>query len=155
MVGKRYEVSETSAPVSLPHCLTFTSNNTYVAMKVLRAKFSENCKELEFYNHISRVHPAVPGKEHAARLLDSFNFSGPNGIHCCLVLELMGPNIQDMLYNNSKFEVWFGPDEYDDLGHWEYIYSINISKLICRQTLQGLGFLHNEGITHGGTYSTS
>jgi len=124
-------------------------------MKVLRAKFSENCKELEFYNHISRVHPAVPGKEHAARLLDSFNFSGPNGIHCCLVLELMGPNIQDMLYNNSKFEVWFGPDEYDDLGHWEYIYSINISKLICRQTLQGLGFLHNEGITHGGTYSTS
>jgi len=122
-------------------------------MKFLRAEFSENCKEVQFYEHISRAQPSAPGKAHTAHLLDSFSFSGPNGTHCCLVLELMGPNIQDMLDNNSQFELWFEPNEYEDYGHWEYFYPINISKLICAQVLQGLGFLHREGITHGGTYN--
>lgn len=120
-------------------------------MKSLLAKFSKNCKEIKFYEDISKVHASAPGKAHVTHLLDTFSFSGPNGTHCCLVLELMGPSIQDMLGNNSQFEVWFWPNGYDDDGHWEYIYPINISKVICTQTLQGLEFLHRQEITHGDT----
>lgn len=117
-------------------------------MKFMKAKVSEDCKELKFYEYLSRVPPGEPGYEYISHMLDTFTFNGPNGTHRCLVLEVLGPDIQKMLDQNPRFAVYFDC-EHDP--HWDFIFPQSISREVCSQAVQGLGFLHRHGITHGGT----
>ena len=45
-----------------------------------------------------------PGHVHTIELLDSFTHVGPNGIHQCLVSEVLRPSIESRInaYENSK-----------------------------------------------------
>lgn len=67
------------------------------------------------------------GKEYVVQLLDSFVISGPNGKHMCLVFEMMGRHILSLI---KKF---------DHQG-----LSIPMVKVICKQILLGLSFLHTQ-----------
>ena len=79
---------------------------------------------------------------YVTKLLDSFQHKGPNGIHLCLVYEIMGPDIESMVEElpdltsrnnegvNIRYPTW-------------------MTKSILRQVLQGLVFLHKQGIVHG------
>src|SRR3954453_22110896 len=74
-------------------------------------------------------------------LLDHFYHQGPNGRHLCLAFEPMGPStaymVEELPCNQQrrpgavpKYPVW-------------------MAKEILGQALQGLDFLHRNGIAHG------
>ena len=67
-------------------------------------------------------------------MTDSFQTSGPNGNHECLVLELLGPSVADYLDAHSMERL---PG--------------TLAKTIAKQGLLGLCFLHERGIAHAGT----
>jgi serine/threonine-protein kinase SRPK3 len=69
-------------------------------------------------------------------MLDSFQLSGPNGKHECIVLELLGPSIRDLL------ESCFGGERLPG----------KVAKSVAKQTLLGLDYLHKRKIGHGGMY---
>ena len=68
----------------------------YVAIKVSISK-SENDggnREAQILKKLAASHPSP---QHIMRMLDDFNLEGPNGIHKCLVLELLGPSVPDII----------------------------------------------------------
>jgi serine/threonine-protein kinase SRPK3 len=83
---------------------------------------------------IAAKHSNQPGYQHVMALQDSFQISGPNGTHECLVLELLGPSVADLLDAHSGTERLSG----------------TLAKTIAKQTLFGLCFLHEQEIAHAG-----
>ena len=73
------------------------------------------------------------GKKHVIQLLDHFRHEGPNGMHLCLVLELLGPSIL------SKAESYSTNRLPGDIA-WE----------ASKQIVHGLTYIHALGIVHGG-----
>ena len=81
-------------------------------------------------------------------LLDSFEHRGPNGLHRCLVFDVMGPNSSAMF--NYLPSNWHPPGKSGEpsenrggrLAFW-------IAKSVMRQILLGIDFLHKNGIAHG------
>ena len=76
------------------------------------------------------------GKKHVIQLLDHFRHEGPNGMHLCLVLELLGPSIL------SKAESYSTNRLPGDIA-WE----------ASKQIVHGLTYIHALGIVHGGQLS--
>ncbi|KAG6042469.1 hypothetical protein E4U17_001434 [Claviceps sp. LM77 group G4] len=66
-------------------------------------------------------------------MLDHFTLVGPNGTHECLVLELLGPNVQDIVQRSCKGSRL----------------SSRLAKVFAKQALQGLDFLAVNNIGHG------
>jgi hypothetical protein len=83
---------------------------------------------------ITAKHSDQPGYQHLMKMQDSFQISGPNGTHECLVLELLGPSAADILDADSGIERLPG----------------TLARTIAKQTLLGLCFLHEQEITHAG-----
>lgn len=81
---------------------------------------------------------AYPTPQHVISMLDAFDLTGPNGTHKCLVLELLGSNIPDII------------DAYFPDGRLPG----DLAKRIIKQTLIGLDTLHQHEICHGGTSQT-
>ena len=75
------------------------------------------------------------GSKHIVRFLDEFLHQGPNGIHQCLVFELLGPTLDYVISEYHEFE---------DLLEPETILRLS------EQLLQGIAFLHEVGYVHGG-----
>lgn len=69
------------------------------------------------------------------QLLDCFHHTGPNGTHNCLVTELLGPPLSNMLECYEYRGQTFRPD--------------TILRASC-QMLDALDFCHQAGIAHGG-----
>lgn len=67
-------------------------------------------------------------------LLDEFVHSGPNGLHACLILELLGPSVSTYV------------EERCPNGRMPGM----LAKEVSRQALLGLECLHHLGISHGG-----
>lgn len=78
---------------------------------------------------------------HVVALLDSFQLIGPNGLHTCLVFEPIGPSaaplVEDLPCNQPH-----------TLGQ-PIRYSKAMAKMIIKQLLSALAFIHEHGITHG------
>lgn len=72
------------------------------------------------------------------QLLDSFSHHGPNGIHQCLVFELLGPAVDIVLQDYSE-----GCDKLDP----------EIILRMSTQLLRAIKFIHSAGMCHGGEYS--
>lgn len=75
-----------------------------------------------------------PGQSHLVQLLDYFAHVGPNGTHSCLVLELLGPSVPDvinLLYRDERLPA-------------------ALAKSTARQALLGIDFLAWQKIGHGG-----
>lgn len=79
-----------------------------------------------------------PGSQHIVRLLDDFSHVGPNGVHTCVVLELLGPNIPAVI------EAQFADARLPGA----------IAKRTCKEVLLALAFLHEHRIGHGGKWSS-
>lgn len=72
--------------------------------------------------------------ECTVKMLDEFDLKGPNGSHKCLVYELLGPNIPDII--DAHFPEGRLPGK--------------LAKVIAKQRLIGLDSLHQRNIGHGG-----
>ncbi|KAF8465485.1 kinase-like domain-containing protein [Kalaharituber pfeilii] len=124
-----------------------------VALKILRADASTDSKEVKVMRQLlagentvlGSKQPIHPGRSHLVQLKETFTISGPNGAHLCLILELMGPTLTDMVSRDPRYRF---PRE--DGSGWRYCYPIPASKEICRQLLCALDYIHKQGFTHGG-----
>jgi serine/threonine protein kinase len=79
---------------------------------------------------------------YAVRLLDDFYHAGPNGHHQCLVFELLGPSIDNVI--NSCNPLNGEPRTADDGIDPRVVLRVS------RQLLVALGILHKRSIAHGG-----
>ncbi|KAJ4138727.1 hypothetical protein NW768_002594 [Fusarium equiseti] len=115
-------------------------NSRYVALKILVAENKEQSHELDILHHLAKV-ASKDGLRHITQLLAEFDQQGPNGIHKCLVFEPMGPSANSMVYELPQFN----PRKFG----MEIRYPPQMAKGILKQSLQGLAFLHKNGIAHG------
>jgi serine/threonine-protein kinase SRPK3 len=102
-----------------------------VKISVAEQEHVREMRELQTMRELASYHPSPT---HVVQLLDDFDLTGPNGFHKCLVYELLGPNIPDVI------------DAYFSGGRLPG----RLAKIIAKQTLAGLNDLHQRNIGHGG-----
>ncbi|KAG6094212.1 hypothetical protein E4U31_006375 [Claviceps sp. LM219 group G6] len=108
------------------------TRDRYVAVKIMVSEVQES-RELKMLRALSALPKLHPGSSYVNRMLDHFTHVGPNGSHNCLVLELVGPNVGEVV------EYYCMDDRLP----------ANLAKLFAKQTLQGLDFLALNNIAHG------
>ncbi|KIH91389.1 serine protein kinase [Sporothrix brasiliensis 5110] len=119
------------------------AENRFVALKVVIAKAgrSADLPEVKLYKHLASVSQRADLDRHVTKLLDTFDISGPNGTHACLVFEPMGPTVSSMvgqlpqfvrrpLFVKARYPLW-------------------MAKQIVRGALEALSFVHHHGVAHG------
>ena len=134
-----------------------TRMNTYVAVKIMTANSSTTEQESSILEHLTRGDDQRPGKKHVMTLLDSFAHHGPNGVHRCLVFDVMGPSTSTMFEHlppslkgpGGEPKDLAGGENFDRCADDRGRYPLWMAKSILRQTLLGIDFLHNNGIAHG------
>nr|XP_036580255.1 serine/threonine-protein kinase SRPK3 [Colletotrichum truncatum]KAF6788087.1 serine/threonine-protein kinase SRPK3 [Colletotrichum truncatum] len=114
--------------------------NRYVALKILVSAVSSSTAELNILRHLAKV-AQKDAAQHIVHLLGDFDHRGPNGVHKVLVLEPMGSSVNSMVEELPQFNP-------RTLG-MRVRYPPQMAKRILKQSLQGLAFLHKNGIAHG------
>lgn len=115
-------------------CHDLEQDNAYVALKVYINNPARPQRELPVYRHINSLGAQHGGRLFLRKLRDSFEISGPDGKHTCLVFEALGMNIEELrdLVPDREFE----PD---------------LVRQSLREILRALHFLHHEAnIIHTG-----
>ncbi|ODV92087.1 hypothetical protein CANCADRAFT_22954 [Tortispora caseinolytica NRRL Y-17796] len=112
-----------------------TLENKHVAMKVVRSAshYTETAlDEIRLLRKVNSANPGHPGRNFVVSLLDSFQHTGPNGVHICMVMEVLGENLLGLI---RRF-------------HHSGVPQVLV-KQITKQVLLGLDYLHREcGIIH-------
>jgi len=112
-----------------------TTNGKHVALKVVRSAshYTETAiDEIKLLQKIVQANPNHPGRKYVVSLLDSFEHKGPNGVHVCMVFEVLGENLLGLI---KKWQHRGIPRE--------------LVTQITKQVLMGLDYLHREcGIIH-------
>jgi serine/threonine-protein kinase SRPK3 len=73
-------------------------------------------------------------------ILDDFEIQGPNGIHRCIVTEVLGPTLQAAAF----------------YGYWHYSsfsderLPLPMARKLAVQLAKGLEYIHSYGVIHGG-----
>lgn len=115
--------------------LRLARTQTFVALKVSVAEVHGKSRELKVLRTLAELNCREPGSQHVLQLLDRFYIEGPNGKHECLVFEMLGPSVTDVLERRVD----------ERLPGTVAITSV-------QQALAGLVYLHKHNIGHGGKY---
>jgi serine/threonine-protein kinase SRPK3 len=111
------------------------TNGKHVALKVVRsaAHYTETAlDEIKLLKKVVDANEKHPGRKHVVSLLDSFNHKGPNGVHVCMVFEVLGENLLGLIKRWNHRGI-----------------PMPLVKQITKQVLLGLDYLHREcGIIH-------
>ncbi|KAF5671132.1 CMGC SRPK kinase [Fusarium denticulatum] len=107
-------------------------HDRYVALKITVAE-AKRSKEIEILQKLAATPRNHDGSSYVNQMLDSFTVIGPNGSHDCLVLQIVGPNVSDIIVSHC------GEDRLPSRA----------ARSISRQVLQGLDYLASNGIGHG------
>ncbi|KAJ1938628.1 serine/threonine protein kinase, CMGC, partial [Kickxella alabastrina] len=59
--------------------------------------------EIELCTRTVSIREPHVGRDHVAKMLDSFEHSGPNGRHVCMVFEVLGENLLSLLRNARRY----------------------------------------------------
>ena len=112
-----------------------TESGRHVALKVVRsaAHYTETAiDEIKLLSKIVQANPDHPGRKHVVSLLDSFEHKGPNGVHVCMVFEVLGENLLGLIKRWNHRGI-----------------PMPLVKQITKQVLLGLDYLHRDcGIIH-------
>lgn len=115
----------------------------WVSLKIKQARISEGPPEQdpEIQALLALEKHYTNGNRRLSRcftqLLATFQISGPNGTHNCLVTEVIGPSVARVLRACSLFGETLRPDTV---------------LRAARRVLQAVDFAHRAGVVHGGTY---
>ncbi|KAI2291992.1 hypothetical protein LOZ07_004841 [Ophidiomyces ophidiicola] len=107
-------------------------NRRYVSLKILDADATRETCEDEILRVLAKGDPAHPGKRFIPRLLDQFDFDGPNGRHRCLVGEPAGWSMAKSKEESTNF-----------------MFPREAARSIAAQCLMGLSYLHANDVCHG------
>ncbi|KAJ2723540.1 serine/threonine protein kinase, CMGC [Coemansia sp. Benny D115] len=83
-----------------------SEKDIHVALKIVKsaAHYAEAAlDEIELCTQTVSIREPHPGREHVAKMLDSFEHSGPNGRHVCMVFEVLGENLLSLLRNARRY----------------------------------------------------
>ena len=105
-------------------------------MKFLVSELCDEDHEASIHRHLSSGPAAHPGKGNLPQLFGSFTFEGPNGVHQCLVLELLGASMSSVSEN-------YATNRLPGRVAWN----------VARQVTQATSYMHEMGIVHGGKLS--
>src|SRR6201996_1673326 len=112
-----------------------STTGKHVALKVVRsaAHYTETAlDEIKLLKRVVDANKDHPGRKHVVSLLDSFNHKGPNGVHVCMVFEVLGENLLGLIKRWNHRGI-----------------PMPLVKQITKQVLLGLDYLHREcGIIH-------
>lgn len=103
--------------------------SAYVAVKVMASDVSlETLPDLA----LEKLDRSAPGAEYIATPLRCFTIEGPNGVHQCIVLPVLGPCVSPDLWLSMKKDP--GP----------------VLRGMAHQAASAMSFLHKHGLCHGG-----
>ncbi|KAJ3764295.1 kinase-like domain-containing protein [Lentinula raphanica] len=100
------------------------------ALKVVKSagRYAETARdEIKLLSRVASFSPTHPGRQHVVSFLDSFLHVTPEASHICIVFEPLGENLLALIERNKKKGV-----------------PRALVKLIARQVLLGLQYLHDE-----------
>lgn len=107
----------------------------HVAMKIVRSakQYTDTAvDEIKLLDKVTTSDTHHPGHQHVIQLLDTFSHEGPNGVHVCMVFEVLGENLLGLIrrYKHKGIPIVF-------------------VKQIAKQLLSALDFLHRKcGVIH-------
>ncbi|KAF2150580.1 kinase-like protein [Myriangium duriaei CBS 260.36] len=104
-----------------------------VSLKIMTADHPNPHRELD---NLLECRTKPSHGSQVIKLLDDFLHVGPNGLHQCLVLELLGPTLATEVHHSSESG---GRLDSDEVCH------------IASQILRALAWLHGNDLAHGGT----
>ena len=119
----------------------------YVALKIVSASRGQQeatlLSVLQGLLQSRLAWPPFPGSHqgessHIVALLDYFQISGPNGSHCCLVTEVLGPTVAAL-------------HRYQGIGGRDLL-PLPIARCVAIQCAEALAVLHSQGIVHAGIF---
>ncbi|XP_058684877.1 SRSF protein kinase 3-like isoform X2 [Poecile atricapillus] len=102
----------------------------FVALKVVKSapQYTETAlDEIKLLKCVRDSDPSDPKRENIVQLIDDFRISGVNGVHVCMVLEVLGHQLLR----------WIIKSNYQGLP-------LPCVKSIVRQVLEGLDYLHTK-----------
>lgn len=107
-----------------------------MALKITVAEASSaNNRERRVLQALSESRSTLHSdRRHIMQLLDSFQHDGPNGVHDCLVFELLGPSVTDVVEKQCAGDRLPG----------------HIARKACKELGLALAVLHRQEIGHGG-----
>ncbi|PVU85838.1 hypothetical protein BB559_006751 [Furculomyces boomerangus] len=82
------------------------NNDCHVALKIVKSAshYTDAARdEIKLCERAANTSVSHIGHNHVIQLLDSFEHSGPNGIHVCMVFEVLGENLLFLLRNAKKY----------------------------------------------------
>lgn len=110
---------------------------TCEATKALSSDENQRSDEQRMLEKIAAAEPSHRGFSHSLAYFGSFDFTGPHGLHRCIVTEVLGYSI-DYLRKLNDTDRRVAP---------------SIVKRVVKQVLMGLEYLHNVcGIVHTGSF---
>jgi serine/threonine-protein kinase SRPK3 len=109
----------------------------YVALKILAARLSHDCPEVEILRRLRKSDDVGGGKQYVMSMLDHFWIKGPNGDHLCVVSEVGGPSIK--LFNEAP-----------GLVRGTRRLKAIVARRVALEAVEGLAFIHSTGTIHGG-----
>ena len=155
MAGKRPKVCRLSPPSNLFYLYIMVRMNRHVALKVVKSapRYTETAlDEIKLLQRLitsstpsivpSLSNPNPPpspshthaGRSHVISFLDHFRHKGPNGIHVCMVFEVLGENLLGLIKRHQNKGV-----------------PMPLVKQIAKQILLGLDYVHRCcGVIHTG-----
>lgn len=106
-----------------------------MALKVVKsaAHYTETAvDEIKLLEKVVKANPDAPGRKYIVELLDHFMHRGPNGLHVCMVFEVLGENLLSVIKRYRHQGI-----------------PIHLVRQIIHQVLMGLDYMHREcGIIH-------
>ncbi|KAK0111103.1 hypothetical protein ONS95_001480 [Cadophora gregata] len=126
---KRYEVIHKlgSGGFSTVWLVRLVSTHRYHALKILGANATDDM-ELNILRHLQECAASHPN---ISSLDDVFQINGPNGLHYCLVLPILGRSIKTMSERSERQ------------------LPISLRHKASQQVASGLAYLHSLNICHG------